>query len=377
MVYPITAHCMDHQHDEDGGFVIEATTIQDPIAFATTLARRARAALGRSGSSRRCAAFRRWVGVLAMANDENNAAVALDEDGGERFEVDFQPARARADRARASSSAATSSRPPGAHAGLLDRARVDARPGHAAGWATTRRRSVVDRNGESHDVKRLFVGDGSLVPRTLSVNPSLTIMALATQARRPPRRRSERLPRAPGSERAHEGRAARASTTGRSSSSSAPSPSRPAPRDVVVRIGGAGRLRDRPARDRRADGAGRASRLPLVLGHENAGWVHAVGDGVTAAAVGDAVLVYPPYSCGLCVAVPARPRHALRASRVHRPHARRRLRRVRARRRALARPAAGRRRAGRRRAARRRRASPPTTRSSGSCRGSSRARRRR
>ena len=42
-------------------------------------------------------------------------------------------------------------------------------------------RSVVDRHGESHDVKRLFVGDGSLVPRTLSVNPSLTIMALATR----------------------------------------------------------------------------------------------------------------------------------------------------------------------------------------------------
>jgi choline dehydrogenase-like flavoprotein len=42
-------------------------------------------------------------------------------------------------------------------------------------------RSVVDRNGESHEVKRLFVGDGSLIPRTLSVNPSLTIMALATR----------------------------------------------------------------------------------------------------------------------------------------------------------------------------------------------------
>ena len=40
-------------------------------------------------------------------------------------------------------------------------------------------RSVVDGNGESWDVKRLYVGDGSLVPRTLSVNPSLTIMALA------------------------------------------------------------------------------------------------------------------------------------------------------------------------------------------------------
>ena len=37
MVYPITAHCVNFQHDEDGGYVIEATTIQDPISFATTL----------------------------------------------------------------------------------------------------------------------------------------------------------------------------------------------------------------------------------------------------------------------------------------------------------------------------------------------------
>jgi choline dehydrogenase-like flavoprotein len=40
-------------------------------------------------------------------------------------------------------------------------------------------RSAVDANCESHDVRRLFVGDGSVVPRTLSVNPSLTFMALA------------------------------------------------------------------------------------------------------------------------------------------------------------------------------------------------------
>jgi NAD+-dependent secondary alcohol dehydrogenase Adh1 len=39
-----------------------------------------------------------------------------------------------------------------------------------------------------------------------------------------------------------------------------------------------------------------------VLGHENAGWVEAAGDGVTTVSRGDAVLVYPPYSCGLCVA---------------------------------------------------------------------------
>jgi NAD+-dependent secondary alcohol dehydrogenase Adh1 len=41
--------------------------------------------------------------------------------------------------------------------------------------------------------------------------------------------------------------------------------------------------------------------VPRVLGHENAGHVAAVGDLVSTVSVGDAVLVYPPYSCGLCV----------------------------------------------------------------------------
>jgi NAD+-dependent secondary alcohol dehydrogenase Adh1 len=42
--------------------------------------------------------------------------------------------------------------------------------------------------------------------------------------------------------------------------------------------------------------------LPLVLGHENAGRVAAVGDLVSTVAVGDSVLVCPPHTCGLCVA---------------------------------------------------------------------------
>jgi hypothetical protein len=37
MVYPITAHCMKFRHDVDGGFVVEAATVQDSIGFATGL----------------------------------------------------------------------------------------------------------------------------------------------------------------------------------------------------------------------------------------------------------------------------------------------------------------------------------------------------
>ena len=80
-----------------------------------------------------------------------------------------------------------------------------------------------------------------------------------------------------------------------------PEPEPVAARDVVVRIGGAGVCAtDLHAIDGLMEPAG--VRPPVVLGHENAGWVHAVGDDVTAASVGDAVLVYPAYSCGLCVA---------------------------------------------------------------------------
>jgi NAD+-dependent secondary alcohol dehydrogenase Adh1 len=79
-----------------------------------------------------------------------------------------------------------------------------------------------------------------------------------------------------------------------------PEPEPAGPREVVVRIGGAGVCAtDLHAIDGLMEPAG--LRPPVVLGHENAGWVHAVGDGVTAASVGDAVLVYPAYSCGLCV----------------------------------------------------------------------------
>jgi NAD+-dependent secondary alcohol dehydrogenase Adh1 len=80
-----------------------------------------------------------------------------------------------------------------------------------------------------------------------------------------------------------------------------PEPEPVAPRDVVVRIGGAGVCAtDLHAQEGLMEPAG--LKPPVVLGHENAGWVHAVGSDVTTATDGDPVLVYPAYSCGLCVA---------------------------------------------------------------------------
>ena len=118
-----------------------------------------------------------------MVNDDNNGSVHVDENGQESFAADFNAA----ERDRM--------------AGALDFSRnvlLEAGASRVVwtGLITTHvqgtcrmgsdpERSVVDADGQSWDVKRLYVGDGSLVPRTLSVNP----VADDHGARRPRRRR--------------------------------------------------------------------------------------------------------------------------------------------------------------------------------------------
>lgn len=177
-VYPISAHCMKFQCDADGGFVLEASTVMDPIAFATTL-RDESGPLWGERLVQALRAYRRYAGVLAMVNDENHASVGIDADGAERIEVDLQPSEhARIDAALNLSREAL--RAAGARqiywTGLIStHTQGGCRMGDDAA------RSVVDRHGRCHGVQRLYVADASLIPRTLSVNPSLTVMALATR----------------------------------------------------------------------------------------------------------------------------------------------------------------------------------------------------
>jgi len=72
------------------------------------------------------------------------------------------------------------------------------------------------------------------------------------------------------------------------------------PHDVIVRIGGAGLCRtDLHIVEGQWQDKSHV-KLPYTLGHENAGWVHAVGSAVEHVAVGDTVIVHPLISCGFC-----------------------------------------------------------------------------
>jgi propanol-preferring alcohol dehydrogenase len=74
----------------------------------------------------------------------------------------------------------------------------------------------------------------------------------------------------------------------------------PGPGQVLVKIGGAGACHS-DLHILEAPPAPGPARAPFTLGHENAGWVEQLGPGAPGFALGDPVIVYGPWGCGLCV----------------------------------------------------------------------------
>lgn len=72
------------------------------------------------------------------------------------------------------------------------------------------------------------------------------------------------------------------------------------PLDVVIKVGGAGLCRTdlHIVEGQWAPKSNVA--LPYTLGHENAGWVHAVGSAVEHLSPGDPVILHPLATCGFC-----------------------------------------------------------------------------
>lgn len=72
------------------------------------------------------------------------------------------------------------------------------------------------------------------------------------------------------------------------------------PGEVVIRVGGSGACRSDLTIMRDYDADRRPWRVPFTLGHETAGWVDEVGEGVRSFEVDQPVVVYAPWGCGRC-----------------------------------------------------------------------------
>jgi propanol-preferring alcohol dehydrogenase len=75
----------------------------------------------------------------------------------------------------------------------------------------------------------------------------------------------------------------------------------PGPGQVVIKVGGAGACHSDIHILYETPGEGASPwQLPFTLGHESAGWVHAIGSGVKGLEVGQAVAVHGAWGCGVC-----------------------------------------------------------------------------
>ncbi|WP_007027178.1 NAD(P)-dependent alcohol dehydrogenase [Saccharomonospora iraqiensis] len=74
----------------------------------------------------------------------------------------------------------------------------------------------------------------------------------------------------------------------------------PGPGQVLVRVGGAGVCHSDLHLMREFGAGDMPWNPPFTLGHENAGWVERVGDGVQGLDRGMPVAVYGPWGCGVC-----------------------------------------------------------------------------
>ena len=73
----------------------------------------------------------------------------------------------------------------------------------------------------------------------------------------------------------------------------------PGPGEVLIKVGGAGACHSDLHLMEWPPGT-MGFEPPFTLGHENAGWVEALGAGVEGLEIGEAVAVYGPWGCGRC-----------------------------------------------------------------------------
>ena len=178
-VYPISAHCMTFQSDANGGFIVEAATIQDPIGFSIMLCDEDGAPMWGRRLSEIVRRYRYFSGLLAMVTDQNNGVAWIDEDGRDRYSYAFNDVERERD--EASSRFAREALLAAGAKRVLPSSQCSTHVQGGCRMGSDPERSVVDAHAESHDVRRLFVGDSSVIPTTISVNPSLTIMSLASR----------------------------------------------------------------------------------------------------------------------------------------------------------------------------------------------------
>jgi choline dehydrogenase-like flavoprotein len=182
-MHPLSAHLIQFAREKDGGFLLEMSEVMEgPLGFSLVVTDEDGVPIVGEKLTSAMKQYPKMAGVFVSIHDANNGSVTLDGHGKEVF---YKPV-VREDLARVSKAKELAKQGMAA-AGARDFYGSIFISHHVQGtcrMGEDKRVSVTNSNCEMHDVARLFVCDGSLIPRVLDVNPSLTIYALADRLSR-------------------------------------------------------------------------------------------------------------------------------------------------------------------------------------------------
>lgn len=176
--HPISARLPNFALERNGGYLLEmAADMGGPIGLAETLVDEEGVPMWGQKLKTATKDYRYLSGILVSVHDKNDGSVELDDNGASKFykpvtEQDLARFRKAKDLASEGLYASGANR-------IYGTIYHSHHPQGSCRMGERTSKSVVNSNCEMHDVARLFVCDGSLIPCTLDVNPSLTIYALA------------------------------------------------------------------------------------------------------------------------------------------------------------------------------------------------------
>ncbi len=177
-MHPISARLPNFALEKDGGFLLEmAADMGGPIGLAETLVDDKGVPMWGQELKSATKDYRYLAGILLSVHDKNDGSVELDENGVAKFykpvtEQDLAKFSKGKELAKEGLFASGANR-------IYSTIFHSHHPQGSCRMGELTSKSAVNSNCELHDVSRLFVCDGSLIPCTLDVNPSLTIYALA------------------------------------------------------------------------------------------------------------------------------------------------------------------------------------------------------
>lgn len=180
-MHPLSAHLARFALQRNGGYLLEASEVMEgPLGLSEVIVDHEGAAMIGHELTDTMRDYKRMAGIFINVHDGNDGAVLMEEGPDAPPPKLFKPVTEsdleRLGKARRLAREAMMA------AGATETYDTILLSHHVQGtcrMGEDRRASVVNSRGELHDVAKLFVSDGSLIPSVIDVNPSLTIYALA------------------------------------------------------------------------------------------------------------------------------------------------------------------------------------------------------